>query len=103
MAGAFLAIGACISAANRNQVVAFIITVVICFGFLLSGFQPALDLFSPWAPQGVVDAIAGLSFLTHFNALSKGVLDLRDVVYFLLVIAAWLYANAVVLDMKKAD
>lgn len=103
MAGAFLAIGACISAANRNQVVAFIITVVVCFGFLVSGFQPALDLFSAWAPQSMIDAIAGLSFLTHFNALSKGVLDLRDVVYFLLVIAAWLYANAVVLDMKKAS
>lgn len=102
MAGAFLAIGACISAANRNQVVAFIITVVICFAFLLSGFPLVLDFFSGWAPQGLIDAIASLSFLTHFNALSKGVLDLRDVVYFLLVIGAWLYANAVVLDLKKA-
>lgn len=102
MAGAFLAIGACISAANRNQVVAFIITVVVCFAFLLSGFPLVLDFFSGWAPQGLVDAIAGLSFLTHFNALSRGVLDLRDIVYFLLVIAAWLYANAIVLDMKKA-
>jgi ABC-2 type transport system permease protein len=102
MAGAFLAIGACISGANRNQVVAFIITVVICFVFLLSGFQPVLAFFSAWAPQAFVDAVAGLSFLTHFNALSKGVLDLRDIVYFLLVIWAWLYANAVVLDMKKA-
>jgi gliding motility-associated transport system permease protein len=103
MAGAFLAIGACISAANRNQVVAFIITIVICFIFLLSGFPLVLDFFSGWVPQAVVDAIASLSFLTHFNALSKGVLDLRDVVYFLLVIAAWLYANTIVLDMKKAD
>ncbi|MDP6675391.1 MAG: ABC transporter permease subunit [Gammaproteobacteria bacterium] len=103
MAGAFLAIGACISAANRNQVVAFIITIVICFIFLLSGFQPVLDFFSGWAPQPMIDAIASLSFLTHFNALSKGVLDLRDIVYFLLVIGAWLYANTIILDMKKAD
>jgi ABC-2 type transport system permease protein len=103
MAGAFLAIGACISAANRNQVVAFIITIVICFVFLLSGFPLVLDFFSGWAPQGVIDAIASLSFLTHFNSLSKGVLDLRDIVYFLLVIGAWLYANTIVLDMKKAD
>jgi len=103
MAGAFLAIGACISAANRNQVVAFIITIVICFLFLLSGFPLVLDFFSGWAPQVIVDAIASLSFLTHFNALSKGVLDLRDIVYFLLVIGAWLYANTIVLDMKKAD
>jgi len=103
MAGAFLAIGACISAANRNQVVAFIITIVICFVFLLSGFPLVLNFFSGWAPQGAVDAIASLSFLTHFNSLSKGVLDLRDIVYFLLVIGAWLYANTIVLDMKKAD
>jgi ABC-2 type transport system permease protein len=103
MAGAFLAIGACISAANRNQVVAFIITIVICFIFLLSGFPLVLDFFSGWVPQTAVDAIASLSFLTHFNSLSKGVLDLRDIVYFLLVIGAWLYANTIVLDMKKAD
>jgi len=102
MAGAFLAIGACISAANRNQVVAFIVTVVICFAFLLSGFSLVLDFFSGWAPQAITDLIAGMSFLTHYDALSRGVLDLRDVVFFLLVIAAWLYANAVVLDMTKA-
>jgi len=102
MAGAYLAIGACISAANRNQVVAFIITVVICFAFLLSGFPLVLDFFSGWAPQAVVDAVAALSFLTHFNSLSKGVIDVRDILYFLMVIAAWLYANAIVLDMKKA-
>jgi ABC-2 type transport system permease protein len=103
MAGAFLAIGACISAANRNQVVAFILTVVVCFIFLLSGFPLVLDFFSGWAPQSVVDAVAGLSFLTHFNSLSRGVIDLRDLVFFILVIASWLYANAIVLDLKKAD
>ena len=102
MAGAFLAIGACISAANKNQVVAFIISVVICFLFLLSGFPLVLDAFS-WAPQALIDAVAGLSFLTHFNSLSKGVLDLRDVLYFVLVIAIWLYANTIVLNMTKGQ
>jgi len=103
MAGGFLAIGACISAANRNQVVAFIVTVVICFLFMLAGFPLVLNFFSGWLPTAVLDAISGLSFLTHFNSLSKGVLDIRDVLYFLLVIAAWLYANAIVLDLGKAD
>lgn len=103
MAGGFLAIGACISAANRNQVIAFIITVTICFLFLLSGLPMVLDFFSAWAPQTAVDAVAGVSFLTHFNSLSKGVIDLRDIVYFALVIGAWLYANTIVLDMKKAE
>lgn len=103
MAGGFLAIGSCISATTRNQVIAFVITVVVCFGFLLSGFPLVLDLFSGWAPQALVDGIASLSFLTHFSSLSKGVVDLRDLVYFALVIGAFLYANTIVLQWKQAD
>lgn len=103
MAGGFLAIGACISATTRNQVIAFIFTVVICFGFLLSGFALVLGLFDGWAPQPIIDAVASLSFLTHFSSISKGVIDLRDLLYFGLLIAVWLAANAIVLDMKKAD
>jgi ABC-2 type transport system permease protein len=103
MAGGFLAIGACLSAATRNQVIAFIFTVVICFGFLLAGFPLVLGLFEGWAPQSIVDAVASLSFLTHFDSISKGVIDLRDVLYFLTLIAAWLAANAIVLEMKKGE
>jgi len=103
MAGGFLAIGSCISAANRNQVVAFILTVVICFLFMLAGFPLVLDFFSGWLPGPLLDAVASLSFLTHYAAISKGVLDLRDVLYFLLVIGVWLFATTIVLDLKKAD
>ena len=103
MAGGFLAIGSCISATTRNQVIAFVITIVVCFGFLLSGFPMVLDLFSGWAPQVIIDGIASLSFLTHFANISKGVIDLRDLVYFGLVIGAFLYANTVVLQWKQAD
>jgi ABC-2 type transport system permease protein len=103
MAGGFLAIGSCMSALTRNQVVAFILSVVVCFGFLLSGLPMVMDLFSGWAPQALLDAIAGFSFLAHFAAISKGVIDLRDLVYFALVIAFWLLANTVLLEIKKAD
>ncbi|MFQ5547069.1 MAG: ABC transporter permease [Woeseia sp.] len=103
MAGGFLAIGACISATTRNQVIAFVITVVVCFGFLLSGFPLVLDLFSGWAPQLVVDGIASLSFLTHFATISKGVIDFRDLVYFGLLTGAFLYANTILLQWKQAD
>ena len=102
MAGAFLAIGTCISATTRNQVIAFIITVMICFLFLLSGFDLVLDVFSTWLPQWLVDTVASFSFLTNFQAISKGVLDVRNVIYFVLVIAFWLMASAVVIDAKKA-
>jgi ABC-2 type transport system permease protein len=103
MAGGFLAIGACLSSATRNQVIAFIFTVVICFGFLFSGFPIVLDMVSGWAPRALVDALASLSFYTHFQAISKGVIDLRDLLYFGTVIGVWLAANSIVLDMKKAD
>jgi ABC-2 type transport system permease protein len=103
MAGGFLAIGSCLSATTRNQVIAFVITVVVCFGFLLSGFPLVLDLFSGWAPQPIVDGVASLSFLTHFANISKGVIDFRDLWYFGLLIGGFLYANTIVLQWKQAD
>jgi ABC-2 type transport system permease protein len=103
MAGAFLAIGACISALTKNQVIAFVISVVICFGFILSGFPLVLDFFQGWAPQAIVEVISSFSFLTHFYSIRKGVIDLRDVIYFTTLIAFWLYANTVVVEAKKAS
>ncbi len=103
MAGAFLSIGACLSAATRNQVIAFILTVVTCFVLLLAGFPIVLNAISAIFPQAFVDAIASLSFLTHFAAISKGVIDLRDLLFFLFTIGFWLYACALVIDLKKAD
>lgn len=103
MAGAFLAVGCCLSAITRSQVVAFILTVVVCFVLLLAGYPLVLDFLRGWAPDLLVDAIAQVSFLTHFQAIAKGVLDLRDLVFFVLTIAAWLYATVLVIDMKKAD
>jgi ABC-2 type transport system permease protein len=103
MAGGFLAVGSCISATTKNQVIAFILSVVACVVLLLAGLPLVLDLFSSWAPQALVDAIASLSFLTHFQSISRGVIDLRDLVYFAALIAACLYANTLVLAIKKAD
>lgn len=103
MAGGFLAIGSCMSALTRNQVVAFILAVVVCFAFLLAGFPLMLDIFRAWAPTAIVDAIAALSFLTHFEALAKGVVDVRDLLFFGMTIAAFLVATAILLDVRKAD
>ncbi|MBL4773368.1 MAG: ABC transporter permease subunit [Alcanivoracaceae bacterium] len=103
LAGAFLAIGSCISAASKNQVIAFILTAVICFLFLLAGLPMVLDFFASWLPQTLVDSIAATSFLSHYSSINKGVLDLGDMVYFAMVIGVWLYATSIVLDMKKAD
>jgi ABC-2 type transport system permease protein len=102
MAGGFLAIGSCMSALTRNQVIAFILTVVACFVFLLAGFPMVLDVFSGWAPQPLINAIASLSFLTHFESISKGVIDLRDLLYFGMLIALFLIATSITLDVRKA-
>ena len=103
MAGGFLAIGSCISALTKNQVIAFVISVVVCFLFILSGFPMVLDLFHGWAPQAIIDAIASFSFLTHFTSIKKGVIDIRDVIYFSALICFWLYANVVVINARKAS
>ncbi len=103
MAGAFLAIGSCVSAVTRNQVIAFVVSAVICLMFVLSGFPLVLDFFSIWAPEFIVSAISSFSFLTHFDAISKGVIDLRDIIYFVSLIAFWLFINTVLIEYKKAD
>jgi ABC-2 type transport system permease protein len=103
MAGGFLAIGSCISALTKNQVIAFVISVVICFLFILSGFPLVLDFFSGWAPQSILDAISSFSFLSHFNSIMKGVIDIRDIVFFASLIILWLFLNTLAIDSKKAS
>ena len=101
LAGAYLAIGSCMSALSKNQVIAFILAVAVCFLFIVSGLPMVLDAFA-WAPQWLIDAVASLSFLIRFDSISKGVIDLRDLLYFVTLIVAWLAATAVVVDLKKA-
>ncbi|HEX4157118.1 MAG TPA: ABC transporter permease subunit [Rhizomicrobium sp.] len=101
MAGGYLAIGACISACTNNQVIAFVVSVVVCFLFTVAGAPLVLDFFRAWAPIELVNAVSSFSFLTHFTAISAGVIDLRDLIFFLSLIALFLAANVVVVDLKK--
>jgi ABC-2 type transport system permease protein len=101
MAGAYLSIGACISAATSNQVIAFVVTVVVCFLFTAAGAPLVMSAFQGWAPLALVDVIASFSFLTHFNAITSGVIDLRDLVFFISLIALFLYANTLIVDLGK--
>ncbi|MCB2155834.1 ABC transporter permease subunit [bacterium] len=103
MAGAYLAIGTCISAMTKNQVIAFVITVVTCLLFVLAGFPVVLNFFQGWAPEYLVDAISSFSFLTHFSSITKGVIDVRDIIYFVSLIGCWLFASAIIVDMKKGQ
>ena len=102
MSGAFLAIGSCISALTKNQVIAFILAAVVCFLFLMSGLDLVQNFFQGWLPPFLIDAVAGMSFLTHFSAITKGVIDLRDIVFFGSLIGICLFANVVAVDIKKS-
>jgi len=103
MSGAFLAVGLCMSACTRNQIVAFISAVVVCFLFVLVGSPLVIDMFQSWAPNTVVDTIAALSFLSHFQNMAKGVIAVNDVVFFILSITVWLFAGYNVIEQKKAS
>jgi ABC-2 type transport system permease protein len=102
MAGAFLAIGACLSTLTSSQVVAFILTAVVCVLLILAGQPEVLDFFQGALPRKLVNAVAHLSMLRHFEAIARGVLDVRDILYFVLTIVAWLVAGVLILDLKRS-
>jgi ABC-2 type transport system permease protein len=102
MAGAFLAIGSVLSASTKSQVVAFIITVVVCLALLLAGLPPVVNFLKGWASPLVVDAISGMSFLTRFESVSRGVVEIRDLFYFVSLMAACLAMTTWVIEAKKA-
>ena len=103
MAGALLAIGACVSAVTKNQVIAFVVTAAIAFIFTVAGSPVVLGLLQGWAPEWLIGAVTRMSFLGHFNAITRGVLDIRDLAYFLLIMIAFLFANAILVDLEKAE
>ena len=102
LAGGFLAIGSCLSALSKSQVISFVTSVMVCFLFLLSGFPSVLDFFRGWTPSVLVEVIATFSFLSHFTAIMSGVIDLRDVFYFTALIGSCLYINSIIIEAKKA-
>lgn len=102
MAGTFLAIGSCISALTKNQVIAFIIAAVVCFLFVMSGYDIVLNVVRAWAPETLIRAIQSMSFLTHFEPITKGVISMPSLFFYLSLIATFLFANVVVVDQRKA-
>jgi ABC-2 type transport system permease protein len=102
MAGAYLAISCLTSAMTRAQVVSFIVSLVICLFLILAGFPPVINLLESWAQPWLVDAIASFSVITHFDGFQKGVLDSRDVLFFLSLIVFSLFSTSVILRGHRA-
>jgi ABC-2 type transport system permease protein len=101
-AGGFLAVGTFTSSITRNQLIAFLLGLLVCFALLIIGFPAATKWLETWAPQWLASGIASLSFYSHFENITKGVLDLRDVLYFALVSVFFLLASTVVLESRKS-
>jgi ABC-2 type transport system permease protein len=102
LAGAYLAITCATSAMTRNQVVAFILSLVICLFLILAGFNPVTDLMVRWASPALVDTVAAFSVVTHYDGFQRGVIDLRDLLFFLSVIGFALFATGVVIRGHRA-
>jgi ABC-2 type transport system permease protein len=102
LAGAYLAISCMTSAMTRNQVVAFILSVVLCLFLILAGFNPVTDLMVRWASPAMVDTVAAFSVVTHYDGFQRGVIDTRDLFYFLSVIGFALFATGVILRGHRA-
>jgi len=103
MAGAFLAIGSAVSALTKNQVIAFIVASTICFLLVMSGLELVLNVLRAWTPGFVVSAVSSMSFLSHFERVAKGVLELSGIVFYLSLIVFALFVNRVLVELKKAD
>ncbi len=102
MAGAYLSISAMTSAMTRNQVVSFILAVVLSLFLILCGWPPVTDLLVQWAKPWLVDGVAAFSVMTHFESIQKGVLDSRDILYFLSVIVFSLFTTGVIIRAHRA-
>jgi ABC-2 type transport system permease protein len=103
LAGALLSIGACVSALTKNQVIAFVVTAALAFIFTAAGSPTVLGALQGWAPQWLIDGFTQISFVSHFSAITRGVIDVHDVFYFASVIIAFLFANAILVDLEKAE
>ena len=101
LAGAYLALSACVSAMTRNQVIAFVVSVSLCFVFLLLGYPLILDLFRAWLPGPILGFMGTVGVLQHFESIVRGVLDLRDLLYFLTFTALWLFIGAWAVDHHR--
>ncbi len=103
MAGAILALGAAVSAATKNQVIAFVVTAALAFVLIVAGTSTVLGLFRGWAPEAVIRAVAVASIFGHYSAVTRGVIAFADLFYFASLIVGFLAANAILVDLKKAD
>ncbi len=103
MAGGFLAIGSFFSALSKNQVISFILAVVACAILMLSSMPTTLNYLANTLPAGMLSVVESLSFQTHFDSILKGVIEFKDIAYFIILIVGWISACSIILNERKAS
>ena len=102
VAGSFLAVGSALSAATRNQVIAFVLAVAVCFVFAVASYPLVTDFLSRNTPA-LAEIARRLAVLDRYQAFTRGIVSLRDLVFFASFIGFWLFLNTVLVDQRKAD
>jgi ABC-2 type transport system permease protein len=102
LAGAYLAVACMTSALTRNQVISFIVAVLICLFLILAGFEPVTGLLSRFASARVVEFAAAFSVMTHFEGFQRGVVDLRDILFFVSVMGFALFTTGIIIRSHRA-
>lgn len=103
MAGGFLAIGCFFSAISKSQIISFILSVVMCAVLVYAGLPSTLNYLAAFLPRGMLDAVEAISFQTHIEPMLKGILDVKDLAYFILLIAGWMMSCCIILEERKAN
>lgn len=103
LSGCYLAISCMTSALTRNQVVSFILSVVICLFLILAGWPPVTRLLDAFTESPtLVEAVAAFSVMTHFDGFQKGVIDSRDLVFFVASMVFCLFTTSVIIRSHRA-
>ena len=98
MAGAYLGVCSLTSALTKNQVISFVLSVIVCLILVFLGWSIFSELLESYLPVFLADLLANFSFITHFEPFTKGIIDLSDVVFFLSLTGFTLFLNVVALE-----
>jgi ABC-2 type transport system permease protein len=101
LAGAYLSLGMLTSTLTKNQVVSFVLALMGCLFLLLAGYRPVTGMLERWAPTWLINGVAAFSVMPHFESFQRGLLDIRDLAYFLTVAVMLLFAAHLALENRK--
>jgi ABC-2 type transport system permease protein len=102
LAGAYVSVGMLTSSMTRSQVISFVLSLLFCVVLLFAGWDPIIGYFNKWAPNWLVEGVAAFSFMPHYESIQRGVIDVRDIIYYASVVVFMIAATRIVLENRKS-